>query len=219
MNRVEYNDSVNSYNRRHSYVEPYKRNQRNRQSHCSDIINKEYSSASKLQNVFKTDNLKNEELTVGNLVAKLKDKDFINGKIASMAEWFEVDDKALRTEGPKKKMPTKWVVIISVVAMSLMLVVSGAVISSNALMELYSSQNELAELQTKQAELDHELELKNDLRYIEKVAREELGMINREHGTVQYINSELNNKVEVYEKNTVYSKISSLLDSLSFIGK
>ena len=150
---------------------------------------------------------------------KIRDNEFINRKIAWAAEWLEVDDKNLRIDGPKKRIPSKWVAVIATVSVSLMLVVFGAVISSKALMELYSSQNEMAELQEIQIKLEQELELKNDLRYIDKIARQELGMIDREHGSVQYIDNKLDNKVEIYEKSAIDFKFFSLLDSLSFFDE
>ncbi len=230
MNRANYNDNINPYNRRHSYVDTYKSksNGRTDESYCNTPEISGNSSAYASRHAF--ENKKSTAIKadrddrclktgVDGLRSRLKDNDFINSKIIALADWLEVDDKQLRVEGVKKKMPAKLVTVIAVVAISLMLVVSGAVISSKALMELYASQNELLELQSLKIELEHELELKNDLRYIEQVARNELGMIDREHGAVQCIDNELNNKVEIYEKNTVYSKISSLLDSLSFLGR
>lgn len=230
MNRSNYNENINQYNRRHSYVDTYKSKTNGRMNgnygNTSEISgsNAAYASRHTFESnksiVIKGDaDTSCMKIRVAGLRAKLKDNDYINSKIVALADWLEVDDKQLRVEGVKKKMPAKLVAIIAVVAISLMLVVSGAVISSKALMELYSSQNELLELQSLKVELEHELELKNDLRYIEQVARNELGMIDREHGAVQCIDNELSNKVEIYENNTVYSKLSSLLDSLSFLGE
>lgn len=230
MNRANYNENINPYNRRHSYVDAYKSktNDRTNGNHGnpSEISgsNAAYASRhtfeSNKSTVVKKDvAARCLKTRVDGLRTKMKDNDFINNKIVVLADWLEVDDKQLRVEGVKKRMPAKLVAAIAVVAISLMLVVSGAVISSKALMELYASQNELLELQSLKIELEHELELKNDLRYIEQVARNEMGMIDREHGAVQCIDNELSNKVEIYENNTVYSKISALLDSLSFLGE
>ncbi len=230
MNRANYNENIKPYNRRHSYVDTYKSQTNGRTSgnydNTSDIsggsaayVSRHTFESNKFTVVKNNVTARCMKTRVDGFRTKLKDNDFINSKIVALADWLEVDDKQLRVEGVKKKMPAKLVAIIAVVAISLMLVVSGAVISSKALMELYSSQNELLELQSLKVELEHELELKNDLRYIEQVARNELGMIDREHGAVQCIDNELSNKVEIYENNTVYSKISALLDSLSFLGE
>lgn len=227
MNRIEYNDNLHPYNKRHSYVDQYSTSSKSNNLRAGGNMVEKNNSAYGHRHTFDSSCERGQEIytrkhmkfDAEGLKTKIKCNEFINDKIALIAEWLEVDDKSLRVEGVRKPIPAKWVAVIAAISISLMLVVSGAVISSKALMELYSSQNELAELQNIQAELERELELKNDLRYIEKVAREELGMIDREHGAVQYINNELSNKVEIYENNKVYSKISSLLDSFAFFGE
>lgn len=157
--------------------------------------------------------------TYDSVVSFVCNKQSINQMINNAAEWLEVDDKALRVEGTKKKVPVKLITGVIVVATSLMLVVSGAVISSKANMELYASENKLEELRAKSAELDEALEIKNDLVYIEDVARNKLGMIEREYGTVMYIDNEVGDKVEIHEKTTDTSAFYALLNALGFFGE
>ncbi|MBQ9080505.1 MAG: septum formation initiator family protein [Clostridia bacterium] len=232
MDSTEYGYNT-SYNRRHSYADwspnPEKRRARavrNKKVYMGAEIMRRREHERKNQikraevqrpkEVYTAESLKNR---ICSLVSGARDNEFINRSVARAEEWLEVDDKALRIEGVKKKIPTRLVAIIVVVATSLILVVSGAVISSKAEMELYAAENELEALRTRQIELERELELKNDLRYIEEIARNELGMIDREHGAVQYIDSERDDKVEIYEKSISTSKISAFLNALEFWGE
>ena len=154
--------------------------------------------------------------TYNEFVSSVCDKKSINQMISKAAAWLEVDDKSLRVEGAKKKVPTKLIVSIVVVATSLMLVVSGAVISSKANMELYAAENRLDELNARNAELDEAIELKNDLVYIENVGRNKLGMIDREYGAVTYVDSSTGDKIEIYEKSNDTSAFLAWLNALGF---
>ena len=151
--------------------------------------------------------------------SSVTDKDTLNQTISKVGDWLEVDNKALRIEGVKVKFPIKLIVSIVVVATSLMLIVSGAVISSKSNMELYAAENRLNELLAYNAELDAKLELKNDLVYIEDVARNRLGMIDRKYGTVSYLDSNVEDAVEIYEQPTDKSAFYVLLNALGFFGE
>lgn len=175
-----------------------------------------FDSAIQDNNVEDAANVNVLKKTYNEFISFVCDKKSINQMISKAAAWLEVDDKSLRVEGVKKKIPTKLIVSIVVVATSLMLVVSGAVISSKANMELYAAENKLEELNARKAELDEAIELKNDLVYIEDVARNKLGMIDREYGTVTYVNSATDDKIEIYEKSNNSSAFSALLNALGF---
>ncbi len=205
MDRTEYTQQTNSFNRRHSYSYD-RRIARNRTIQCENAITKEADSGPLT--------IKDRVELIG---SKLKDKEFINQNIAKAEEWLEVDDKALRVEGEKKKIPAHLVAMIAVIGASLMLIVSGAVLRSKATMELYAAENELKQLQVVRAELEAELELKNDLRYIEMVAKEKLGMIERDHAAVYHIENEVENKIEIYSAENNKSEDTTLLDALSFL--
>lgn len=152
-------------------------------------------------------------------ISLVSDRQAINGMINKAANWLEVDDKALRVDGVKSKLPVKFIVSIAVAATSLMLIVSGAVISSKANMELYAAENRLKELRVYEAELDAALEVKNDLVYIEDVARNKLGMIDREYATVSYLDSDTDDMVEIYEKTEDRSAFYAILNALGFFGE
>lgn len=209
MNRTEYTQELNSFNRKHSYA--YSRPNVGSGAvqsvkHCNNTISKEAN--------LETFTIKNRIELIG---AKLTDKEFINQNIARAEEWLEVDDKAMRVEGEKKKIPAHLVSMIAVICAALMLIVSGAVLRSKATMELYAAENELKRLQAVQSELEAELELKNDLRYIEMVAKEKLGMIERDHAVVCHIEGNTENKIEIYSPESGGTQEATLLDALSFL--
>ena len=188
MNRTEYTQELNSFNRRHSYA--YTR---------PDVV---YNKAQRNNPVVKDTavsipTIKNR---IELISSRIKDRDFINQNIARAEEWL-----------------AHLIAMIAVVGASLMLIVSGAVLRSKATMELYAAENELKQLQVVQAELEAELELKNDLRYIEMVAKEKLGMIERDHAAVCHIQNDIENKIEIYSAENNEDQEATLLDALSFL--
>ena len=214
MNDSIHNNSC-SYCKRHTYAghskasfERFRTPEKERKYMVDSTIQDHSVEETADVNVFKK--------TYNEFMSLVCDKKSINQMISKAATWLEVDDKSLRVEGVKKKIPTKLIVSIVVVATSLMLVVSGAVISSKANMELYAAENKLEELNARKAELDEAIELKNDLVYIEDVARNKLGMIDREYGTVTYVNRATDDKIEIYEKSNNSSAFSALLNALGF---
>lgn len=159
-----------------------------------------------------------DELYAG-LRARLTDRKRIDGVIYRAAEWLEVDDRTRRVERASRRLPVSVMAAIMAVALSLLMIVAGAVISSKANMELYEAENELNRLKTTELELARELELKNDLRYIEEVARGRLGMVEREHASVLTVDSGCEDHVELYEQEGTRNGFSALLDALGFFGE
>ena len=214
MNENMLNDS-SSYSRRHTYTAHNKAEScrfdatpKRFADRCHKNVKRKDTKGVADNGVFKK--------TYGELVSSVTDKQALNKMIDKAAEWLEVDDKALRVEGVKKKIPTKLISGIIVISTSLMLIVAGAVISSKSNMELYASENRLEELRVVESQLDEALELKNDLVYIEDVARNKLGMIDREYGAVMYVDNDNNDRVEIYEKSTDTSAFHALLNALGF---
>lgn len=159
-----------------------------------------------------------DELYAG-LRARLTDRKRIDSAISRAAEWLEVDDRARRVECASRRLPVSVMAAIMAVALSLLMIVAGAVISSKANMELYEAENELNRLKATELELARELELKNDLRYIEEVARGRLGMIEREHASVLTVDGDCEDHVELYEREGTRNGFSALLDALGFFGE
>ena len=150
------------------------------------------------------------------LAERAAENEVIKQTVKATVELIDIDDKAHRSEGIYKKIPFGAMCVIIAVAISLFLIVAGNVMVSQASMDLWSLENEYKELEEYKSELESKLLLKNDLRYIEYVARNELGMVDREHAKVAYIGDELQNKVVSFEYNDNIS-FSSLLSSLGFI--
>lgn len=159
-----------------------------------------------------------DELYAG-LRARLTDRKRIDGMIYRAAEWLEVDDRTRRVECASRRLPVSVMAAIMAVALSLLMIVAGAVISSKANMELYEAENELNRLKATELELARELELKNDLRYIEEVARGRLGMVEREHASVLTVDSDCEDHVELYEQKGAQNGFSAILDALGFFGE
>lgn len=151
--------------------------------------------------------------------ARLRDNKRIDAAISRAVAWLEIDDKSCRVERKAKRLPVGVMAAMLCLALSLMLIVAGAVISSKANMELYDVENRLASLKSTEAELSRRLELKNDLRYIEEEARGRLGMIDREHASVLTVDDKREDKVEIYRPSGGRTAISALLNALGFFGE
>lgn len=151
--------------------------------------------------------------------ARLRDNKRIDAAINRAVAWLEIDDKSCRVERKAKRLPVGVMAAMLCLALSLMLIVAGAVISSKANMELYDAENRLASLKSTEAELSRRLELKNDLRYIEEEARGRLGMIDREHASVFTVDDKREDKVEIYRPGGGRTAISALLNALGFFGE
>lgn len=151
--------------------------------------------------------------------ARLRDNKRIDAAISRVVAWLEIDDKSCRVERKAKRLPVGVMAAMLCLALSLMLIVAGAVISSKANMELYDAENRLASLKSTEAELSRRLELKNDLRYIEEEARGRLGMIDREHASVLTVDDKREDKVEIYRPGGGRTAISALLNALGFFGE
>ena len=151
--------------------------------------------------------------------ARLRDNKRIDAAISRVVAWLEIDDKSCRIERKAKRLPVGVMAAMLCLALSLMLIVAGAVISSKANMELYDAENRLASLKSTEAELSRRLELKNDLRYIEEEARGRLGMIDREYASVLTVDDKREDKVEIYRPGGGRTAISALLNALGFFGE
>ncbi len=160
------------------------------------------------------------ETVVRNLEVIAKNSDLINITKKTAVEWIAVDVKENRAEGEKKKIPFSTMLVILTVSMALLLVVAGTVITSEAQMEFNAMEAQLEELTDYKKELEQKLEIKNDLKYIEMIARTKLGMVDREYAAVKYIGGEASDKVVIYntdEKGTGIG-LSTLLSALGFLG-
>ena len=85
------------------------------------------------------------------------------------------------------------------VAVSLMLIVTGSVMLSDANREVKQLQNELLELQMKESELRMELDMKNDVNLLRERATSELGMISKEYVEANYLDMSGTDSIKIYD--------------------
>ena len=129
-----------------------------------------------------------------------------------------LESKEKRAEGVKKKFPLAAIATILTMSISLMLIVGSAVMVSSASTELYALQNEAAELKAEQDDLYEKLDQKHDLREIESIARDDLGMISGDYVEVEYMNLNNEDTVESYnpsgDANINFSTLLSAIASI-----
>lgn len=154
------------------------------------------------------------------LGVKSKDNELLGRTLKLAEEWIAVDGREYRAEGERKKIPLMTMIAILTVALSLLLIVSGSVIASSASRELSRAEAKLEEHLERLEELEFRLELKNDLRYFEQIARTQLGMIDREYAPVVYIGGEIEDSVVIHEKDEgILTGLAALLSALGFIRR
>ena len=79
--------------------------------------------------------------------------------------------------------------------------------------EVGTLNSEISRLETKQTELQSELDLKYNIQDIEKEAKS-LGMINREYADKAYIDVGSDEKIEIYEQEEKNVGFAALLNAL-----
>ena len=123
-------------------------------------------------------------------------------------EWIPIKEVEEETviDGAKINIPTKMILTIALIGISLLLIVAGTVLLSSAQRRCMTLENDIAKLDAIIEELSVELDKKNENADIEIFAKEELGMISQEHVRVEYINNKTDEVVVKGE--------SSLLTSL-----
>jgi len=190
--------------------------------HRFSACTRELFDSSKAEQPYITENIRNIckekcDSAIISLADRASESKIIQKTVKTAADWIDVDSKEYRAEGEYKKIPFGVMCAIVIVAVLLLLIVAGNIMVSQASMELWSLENEYQELEYK-SEIESKLALKNDLRYIEHIARTELGMVEREHAEVIYIGTELQDKVEAYDvEEKDKGGISALLYALGFV--
>lgn len=88
---------------------------------------------------------------------------------------------------------------IAGIAISLMMIVGGSVLVSDAGREAKELENELAELELQRSELSFELDMKNDINVIRDRAVNELGMIRKEYVDAKYLDVSGIDSIQAHE--------------------
>lgn len=130
-----------------------------------------------------------------------------------VTKWFPVEPREGRTVGERFKFPTAAVGSMAAFALSLGLIVGGSVMIGSASGEVGTLNSEISRLETKQTELQSELDLKYNIQDIEEEAKS-LGMINREYADKAYIDVSSDEKIEIYEQKETNVGFAALLNAL-----
>ncbi len=239
IGNIRYNSSYSAGGRRELGSEEFKRYfyARRRMNRSSSDVGSETSPSSKA-NVACSDVKRNSTVPsraasqggartgkdagrsiVERLGVVVRKKDIVGITERAAKEWLDIDQRERRAEGEKKKMPVTTMVAILTIALSLLLVVAGTVITSQASTELYAAEARFREATEVKEELERKIEIKNDLKYIEMMARTRLGMVDREFAAVKYIGGESEEKVVIYNNDGDRKfGLSTLLSALGFPG-
>ncbi len=113
-----------------------------------------------------------------------------------------------------RRLPITTLLTVVACAVSLMFIIGSSVMMTDASTEYNNIQDEVNILEAEKARLSTELEIKNDLRVIEDIAKNELGMVKKNLITRQYIKLNDEDVVEAYgdEENNI--GISTILSAI-----
>jgi hypothetical protein len=130
-------------------------------------------------------------------------------------EWFPIDSPDDRGEGKKKRMPRGVLPTLSILAISLLLIVCSSVMVSRASAKNSSLEYKLDNLIAVKNDLEADLDVKNDMLDIKRIAVEEYGMISGEYAASRYVDVTEDEKIEVYgEKEKSESLLSQILRAI-----
>ena len=115
-------------------------------------------------------------------------------------EWFEPDDRVLRREKGRKAFPYSMVASFLIVAVSLMMLISGSVMVAGAKSEVSELRREVAQLSDEAVLLENRLESQIDYLEIYRLATQEYGMVDADFVRGTYLGADADNYIEVYEE-------------------
>lgn len=142
-------------------------------------------------------------------------REFVDGYIVSEAR-KQVEEEVV--EGKTKRIPRGIVPTMAVVTLSLLLIVCSAVMVSRASREVSILEDSIEELQELKDELATNLEVKNNMLDVKRIAVEEYNMISGDYATSKYIDVTEDEKIELYGKSDVGdSFLKTLLKAIGLI--
>ena len=143
-------------------------------------------------------------------------REFVDGYIVSEAR-KQVEEEVV--EGKKGKMPRGVVSTMAVVTLSLLLIVCGAVMVSRASREVSMLAEDIEELMEIRDDLATDLEVKNNMLDIKRIAVNEYNMISRDYATSRYIDVTEDEKIVLYDKGSSgESIVSTILKAIGFVS-
>ena len=139
----------------------------------------------------------------------------IERRAAEAHTWIKADRIE---EDPKSKraFPVSVASAILVMVISLTLVIGGTVMYSDANASYREASDQLQALKTEANNLEQELAASLDLVSLECYARESLGMVDRVYAGGTYLDSTVEEKIEVYGEEKSSFGLSTLLSALGF---
>ena len=132
-------------------------------------------------------------------------------------EWFPIEESEKRGGGERGGMPRGIASTLAILTVSLLLIVCSSVMVSRASAEVSSLEDEIEELEEIKEDLSTDLEVKNNMLDIKRIAVEEYGMISAEYAASRYLDITEEEKIENFngaEKEE--SLFSRLLKAIGF---
>jgi hypothetical protein len=117
---------------------------------------------------------------------------------ALLAKWIPIERLEGRTEEKHMRFPVSAMAGIAVFAISMSLIVGGAVMVGDASAEVGMLDSQIASLEAQQADLEGKLDLKYTADQIEADAKE-LGMVKRQYADNEYINLGEEDEIIIYD--------------------
>ncbi|MBQ8431817.1 MAG: hypothetical protein IJX28_02930 [Clostridia bacterium] len=131
----------------------------------------------------------------------------------ALPTWF--DAAAPDTKDTKKTFPFSAFAAILAIAVSLMLIVASSVLLTRAENRVSQLNSELLTAYDEMTELQSDLDVRDDLLVIRRIAVEEYGMVGEEYVRMQYISLQQEDSIEAYEEERASTvELSALLSAM-----
>lgn len=148
---------------------------------------------------------------------KIKSKLNAEGFKELSSEWFPPDEVENRREGKKTRFPKKSIPAFVIVALSLLLIVSGSVMVSHAEIEVSKLENKIIRYERERDQLDSKLQTGTDLMSVREWAISQ-GMVSREYLNSKYVELENGDITEEHEKAEKDGIIKTFLKAIGLIN-
>ncbi len=127
---------------------------------------------------------------------------------------FDEDDPQNRESVKGKTPPARVVFVIAVISFSLLLVVTSSVMVSRAQSDVANLESKLSELGDLETKLSADLEVKNNMVDIKKIAEEKYGMVGAEYVASRYVYIERDDKIQLGNSKADRSALIRLLEAI-----
>lgn len=132
-------------------------------------------------------------------------------------ETFPRESEMIRAPKAKRMIPTGILASLVTVAVSMTMIVGSTVLVSRSQREVSILKSELANKEEIARDLSDELDLKNDMLNIRDIAVNQLGMVGEEYLSGNYVRHDVEDSIEVYDKEEKKDGgLSALLSAFGF---